>query len=222
MLNAFALMFDDIKEIVMVLRSLLSVALLKMFLEILPHVVLVLSTRGLLVVVLRASDCTIVGNAVLTATNSNWLSLVVLRVRGRHQVIGFITCRCTVTIGSLCCHVKSLARYTNTRSSLVIRINVHTPLKCIVKAHTIGLVLIIGVAELMFELFLVFALLHEENQIWIVRFLDNTREMHRIVYFIFSLKHFFETKVVMAFFEGIERYIFIVLGEYIAFLVIVS
>lgn len=81
MFNTLTLMFDDIKEVVMVLRSLLSVTLLKMFLEILPHVVLVFLTRGLLVVVLRASDCTIVGNAILTATNSNWLSLIVLRVR---------------------------------------------------------------------------------------------------------------------------------------------
>lgn len=74
----------------------------------------------------------------------------------------------------------------------------------------------------MFELFLVFALLHEQNQIWIVWFLYNSREMHRIVNLILGLKHFFETKVVMAFLEGIERYIFIVLGEHIAFLLIFS
>ena len=88
-------------------------------------------------------------------------------------------------------------------------------MKSIVKTHAIGHVLVLGIAEFTVELLLLLALLHEQDEIRIVWLLDDAREVHGIVNLILSLQHFFKTEVIMAFLQGVERYIFVVLGEYV-------
>ena len=57
------------------------------------------------------------------------------------------------------------------------------------------------------------ALLHEQNQIWVVRLFYDAREVHGVVHLILRLEHFLETKVVMAFLQSIERYILVMLDK---------
>ena len=82
LLDALALVFDHIKEVMMVLWSSLSTTIRKVLLKVTPHVVFVLLPRHLLrvVVLVRASHMT-VRYRVLARANSHRLSRIILRVR---------------------------------------------------------------------------------------------------------------------------------------------
>ena len=62
------------------------------------------------------------------------------------------------------------------------------------------------------------SLLHKQYQVWIIGVLDDSSEVHRVVYLILSLKDFLEAEVVMAFFKCVKCDVLVVLGENICIL----
>ena len=119
------------------------------------------------------------------------------------------------TLDSVCGHFKSLARYiTDARAWSLVRIQVHPSLESIIEAYAVGHVLVLGIAELPLHLLLV-VLLHEENQVRVVWFLNNASDVHRVVHLILGLKDFFEAEIIVTLFQSVKRDVLVVLGEHI-------
>ena len=114
----------------------------------------------------------------------------------RHQVVSVLTVSGDVSLVSSTStgELKSISKL---RPVLVVGVQVETSLEGIVETHRIGLLLVFGIAELTVKLLLV-ALLHKEDQVWVVRLLDDARKVHGVVHLVLRLKHFLKTKVVMA------------------------
>lgn len=131
--------------------------------------------------------------------------------------VGVFTSR-TLPLHAVGCHLKSFALYTNPRSCLILRVNVHTPGESILEAHAIRHVLVLRIAKLLPVQLFLSTLFHEQDQVWIVRILNDSSEVHSVVYLVLSLKNFFEAEVVMAFFECVKCDVLVVLREDVSIL----
>ena len=92
------------------------------------------------------------------------------------------------------------------------RADLHLPLKRIVETDIVRHVLVLRIAVFAIQLVRVL-LLHEQNQVWIVRPFNDASEVHGVVNFVFGSKYFFEAEVVMACFQRIEGYLLVVPAE---------
>ena len=86
------------------------------------------------------------------------------------------------------------------------------------EAHAICHVLIIFVAILLPGQPFLRCLLHEEDLVWVVRFFNNTSEVHGVINFVLGFKDFLEAEIVMALLKCVKCDVLIVPVEYVAVL----
>jgi hypothetical protein len=94
----------------------------------------------------------------------------------------------------------------------LVRANVQVSLECIIERDTVCHVLVLRVAILPIELLFI-SLFHEQDEVWIVRILNNTREVHGVKPFVFSLKHRFKAEIVMSLLQGVKSYVLVMPSE---------
>ena len=210
----------------MVLRGALALTVAKVLGEVVHQFSLMLRPSLRLVVVDRAGDAAMVCKTILasvdahtgaslTATNPMMasphpMSLHVVRIFASRRTI---VPRCIRALWCACCEGFNIAVVAcDPGSRPLVRVHLQTFLKGIVEDHALCHALVLGVAELSVELVLV-GLLHEEDQVWVVRLFYDSRDVHRVVDLVFRLKHFFKTEVVVTLLQSVKRYVLVVLSE---------